>query len=339
MTDCPPSPHRMTGMRSLQHALSWRNTLSGWTRNTWYQWFSLLWLCRQEGQKSWRRKSSWARRKTLPKTCLRSLRSPLSAYWCPHRHFCKCTLETFWRCPRSTAHHRDKCLTSENHTYASISYDYACTWNHLMSYKSAPICDWFLCSRKPWATFCSDTGTKQDIQVQPGWCTLGYSGFARCARVWYTVYEACTTHIGHSSTPWDHQYHRKIPHRSTSYLSGMRIIGILSLWMITGISWAQAQRSIFQDKFWNGIDNTRLRQGNIAFSEIPGVIVAITNNLLSFVGYISLGAILIGSLMYVFGWVSEEMKSKGKEAIKVALIGAVVSWSGWLIVNFLIDNF
>lgn len=43
--------------------------------------------------------------------------------------------------------------------------------------------------------------------------------------------------------------------------------------------------------------------------------------------------------MYVFGGVSETMKSKGKEAIKLALIGAVVSWSGWLIVNFIIDNF
>ncbi len=42
--------------------------------------------------------------------------------------------------------------------------------------------------------------------------------------------------------------------------------------------------------------------------------------------------------MYVFGGVSEEMKSKGKEAIKISLIGAVVSWSGWLIINFFIDN-
>jgi hypothetical protein len=67
--------------------------------------------------------------------------------------------------------------------------------------------------------------------------------------------------------------------------------------------------------------------------------MAITNNLLSFVGYISLVTILVGSLMYVMGWVSEEMKSKGKEAVKVALMGAVVSWTGWLVVNFMLDNF
>ncbi|MBP6921376.1 hypothetical protein KBB89_02410 [Candidatus Gracilibacteria bacterium] len=118
----------------------------------------------------------------------------------------------------------------------------------------------------------------------------------------------------------------------------MRIISIIFLWIVTSTSWVHAQQSIFQDDYGNGVDNGRLRQGNIAFSEVPGVLVAITNNLLSFVGYISLGVILIGALMYVLGGVNEKMKSKGKEAIKIALIGAVVSWTGWLIINFFIDN-
>jgi len=42
--------------------------------------------------------------------------------------------------------------------------------------------------------------------------------------------------------------------------------------------------------------------------------------------------------MYIFGGVNEEFKSTGKTAIKLALIGAIVSWSSWLIVNFVIDN-
>ena len=109
----------------------------------------------------------------------------------------------------------------------------------------------------------------------------------------------------------------------------------MSLW----ITWAEDARSIFEDEHWNGVTNDQLRQGNISFSEIPGVIVAITNNLLSFVGYISLGVVLIGALMYTFGGVSEEMKSKGKEAIKIALMGAVVSWTWWIVVNFVMDNF
>ena len=119
----------------------------------------------------------------------------------------------------------------------------------------------------------------------------------------------------------------------------MRLSGFLFFWASIAITWAEDQRSIFEDEHGNGVTNDQLRQGNITFDEIPGVIVAITNNLLSFVGYISLGVILIGALMYVFGGVSEEMKSKGKEAIKVAIIGAVISWSGWLIVNFVLDNF
>lgn len=118
----------------------------------------------------------------------------------------------------------------------------------------------------------------------------------------------------------------------------MRIIGFLLIWITTSTSWVHAQRSFFMDKYGNGVPNERLRQGNIAFSEIPGVLVAMTNNLLSFVAYISLGVILIGALMYTLGGVNEKMKSKGKEAIKIALIGAVVSWTGWLIINFFIDN-
>ena len=59
-------------------------------------------------------------------------------------------------------------------------------------------------------------------------------------------------------------------------------------------------RSIFLDKYGNGVTNTQLRTGNIRITEVPGVIVAVTNNLLSYAGYVSLGVILMGALMYVF---------------------------------------
>jgi len=68
----------------------------------------------------------------------------------------------------------------------------------------------------------------------------------------------------------------------------MRLIGLLFFWASIGLTWAQGQRSIFQDEFDNGVSNGDLRQGSISLSQIPGVLVAITNNLLSFVGYISL---------------------------------------------------
>lgn len=99
-----------------------------------------------------------------------------------------------------------------------------------------------------------------------------------------------------------------------------------------------AARSIFQDEQGHGVSNQALRQGNISMQQIPGIIVAITNNLLKFVGYISLAVVVAGAMIYVFSGVNEEAKSKGKEAIKMALFGAVVSWSGWFLVNFLIDN-
>jgi len=42
--------------------------------------------------------------------------------------------------------------------------------------------------------------------------------------------------------------------------------------------------------------------------------------------------------MYIFGGVNEGAKETGKTAIKMAFIGALISWSSWIIVNFILDN-
>ena len=81
-----------------------------------------------------------------------------------------------------------------------------------------------------------------------------------------------------------------------------------------------------------------MRQGDITLEQVPCIIVNVINNLLAFVGYISLGIIIIGGLLYTFGGVNEEWKSKGKDAVKMALFGAVVSWSAWMVVNLWLDN-
>jgi hypothetical protein len=133
---------------------------------------------------------------------------------------------------------------------------------------------------------------------------------ARGYRVWYTVSETCATDIRNSGTPRDYQYHRKISHRSTPYLSRMRIIGSIFLDIhrdFLGTGSEVVFRWINTEMALQMLDSVREISH---LSQIPGVVVAITNNLLSFVGYISLGVILIGALMYVFGGVSEEMKSK-----------------------------
>jgi len=53
-------------------------------------------------------------------------------------------------------------------------------------------------------------------------------------------------------------------------------------------AFADSNRSIFQDENGHGVSNATLRQGNISMQQIPGIIIAITDNLLKFVGYISL---------------------------------------------------
>ncbi len=114
----------------------------------------------------------------------------------------------------------------------------------------------------------------------------------------------------------------------------MRIIVFLIL-LATRVSLAQS-KSIFE---WAGcITKDQLRNGDISFDKIPCIIVSVASTLLSFVGYISLGIILLWALMYVFGGVSEKAKETGKTAIKMAIIGAIISWSSWVIVNFVIDN-
>ena len=65
-------------------------------------------------------------------------------------------------------------------------------------------------------------------------------------------------------------------------------------------STAALARSIFEDEFGNGVTNEELRKGNMTLEQVPNIILAMTNNLLSFVGYISLGVIIIGGLLYTF---------------------------------------
>jgi hypothetical protein len=115
-------------------------------------------------------------------------------------------------------------------------------------------------------------------------------------------------------------------------------LGYIFFYLHVSLTFAES-RSILKDNYDNGLDNQKLREGSMKFEDIPGVLLAVTNNLLSFVAYLSLFVIIVGGLMYILGGVQEEIKSKGKQAVQVALIGAVVSWAWWIIVNFVFDNF
>ncbi len=90
---------------------------------------------------------------------------------------------------------------------------------------------------------------------------------------------------------------------------------------------------------WGGcITENQIRTGDISFDKLPCIIIGIASTLLSFVGYISLGIILLWGLYYIFWGVSESAKETGKTAVKMAFIGALISWSSWVIVNFILDN-
>lgn len=99
-----------------------------------------------------------------------------------------------------------------------------------------------------------------------------------------------------------------------------------------------SDRSIFQDKEGNGVSNNQLRKGDIHLDDIPGIGMAIINNLLVFVGTISIFFILVGALVYVFGWLTDRAKTYGKNAILMAIVGALISWTAWFMVNFILDN-
>lgn len=76
----------------------------------------------------------------------------------------------------------------------------------------------------------------------------------------------------------------------------MRIIYTLISLLFSLSVWAEeaAPRSILEGK--NGeckLDAGKLRTGDIHMSEIPCIIVNITNNLLGLVGYVSIGVIMV----------------------------------------------
>ena len=96
-------------------------------------------------------------------------------------------------------------------------------------------------------------------------------------------------------------------------------------------------RSFLEDSHGNGLDDDALRAGDVSLEDIPSTILALTNNLLELVGYLSIAMIVVGAIVYVFSGISGD-KSKGQNIIFFAIIGALVSWSSWFLINFVIDN-
>lgn len=89
---------------------------------------------------------------------------------------------------------------------------------------------------------------------------------------------------------------------------------------------------------WLGISDSDLRNGNVGFESIPGVILAVTEFLLGFVGTIAMIMIMYGAVRIGYGAVADD-KEAGKKIVTAGIVGFVISVSGWFIINFVIDNF
>lgn len=86
--------------------------------------------------------------------------------------------------------------------------------------------------------------------------------------------------------------------------------------------------------------NTKPSDGNPGGFLLPSDIVGmITTTLLGLVGVISVLAIIISGMRIAFARGNSEMVSKGKAGLVWAIIGLLVSFLGYLIVAFVLENF
>lgn len=67
------------------------------------------------------------------------------------------------------------------------------------------------------------------------------------------------------------------------------------------------------------------------------VILNVTNFVLSLVGTVAMIMIIYGAVRMGYGAVADD-KEAGKKIISAGIVGFVISVSGWLIINFIIDN-
>lgn len=78
-----------------------------------------------------------------------------------------------------------------------------------------------------------------------------------------------------------------------------------------------------------------IKTGDIKMWMIPYYIRYILEFVIGLAGLVAVGAVVFGGYLYLFGGISSD-KDKGKNAIKNGLIGLVLIFSAWGLVNVLI---
>jgi len=101
-------------------------------------------------------------------------------------------------------------------------------------------------------------------------------------------------------------------------------------------------RKAIEDDLKIGTANARqilgcgIKTGNIKLYMIPYYIRSVLEFIIGISGLVCVGAIVFGGYWYLFAGISED-KEKGKKAIQHGLIGMVLTFLAWAIVNVVIS--
>lgn len=119
---------------------------------------------------------------------------------------------------------------------------------------------------------------------------------------------------------------------NAAYAAVAFLAGARSAFAATG---ADAGAGIF-----NGVGTVsgdKLRSGDIGFDDVPVLIMNVTKNLLAFSGTVAVIMIIYGAFKLSLGSASMD-KDTAKKIIVAAIIGFVLSVSGYAIVKIIIAN-
>ncbi|MCK9272169.1 pilin [Candidatus Gracilibacteria bacterium] len=102
------------------------------------------------------------------------------------------------------------------------------------------------------------------------------------------------------------------------------------------LSYIFAVSHVLAEDNYLGIDNEKLRNGDVGIDQIPKTITSVTSFIIGFGATLSMLMIIVGAFRLALP--TSDNKQKGKDAIMYGIIGFIVTLSSWFIVNTLIAN-
>lgn len=78
----------------------------------------------------------------------------------------------------------------------------------------------------------------------------------------------------------------------------------------------------------------RIQDGTVSLSDIPAIIVYWIDLVLWLAGSVCVIMVMVGGIQYMIGSVSDD-KEQGKKTVIYAITGLIVTFSAWIIVNWI----